>query len=66
MALAIVRGEEGDAVVGASRQTPFGASIMVVIWKKFAGNNDLRRLRLRDAETLIHAPVLRALGAKAA
>jgi RHS repeat-associated protein len=35
-----------------------GASIIVVIWKSFAGKNDLRRLRLRDAETLIHAPVL--------
>jgi uncharacterized membrane protein len=35
-----------------------GASIIVVIWKSFAGKDDLRRLRLRDAETLIHAPVL--------
>jgi VCBS repeat-containing protein len=42
----------------ANVQLRIRASIIVVIWKSFAGKNDLRRLRLRDAETLIHAPVL--------
>jgi hypothetical protein len=46
---------EGGYEVAAVR---IGASIIVVIWKGFAGKNDLRRLRLRDAEALIHAPAV--------